>query len=156
MEKMYCLALAALSLLPAGCLASHTANAGDITGRRYDATFATADDDGFVCQRRIIAFLDGRIKGVAIHMRHRKRHQFRVGQHTRAAANRAPRRGVKGVQAIATKCWHAPCITARRAVQNTQYRQYTRQGAGVCVFRVGKAKGSELCGAKAQETRQAN
>lgn len=48
---------------------THAIGARDVAGGRDHAAFAAADDHGLVGKLRIVAFLDGRIEGVAIDVR---------------------------------------------------------------------------------------
>ena len=60
--------------------------AGDIAGRRHHAAMAAADDHRLLRQRRIVALLDRRIEGVAIHMRNRHAGDLGMAHHPRRAA----------------------------------------------------------------------
>src|SRR6185312_10951082 len=55
-----------------------TVGARDVTGSSNYAALAAADDDRLVGNRRIVAFLNGRVKGVAIDMRNRQPVEIRM------------------------------------------------------------------------------
>jgi len=61
-------------------------NACMITGSGYNAARPAADNDGFVREFRIIAFLDRRKKSIAINMRNRQAFKLRVGKGAPSAA----------------------------------------------------------------------
>ncbi len=83
-----------------------TANTRDIAGGRDHAAPSAADDQGFVGQFGVVAFLDTGVEGVAIHMRDGQVIEFRMRGHPRAAAGGAARSGIELGQAIAAKGRH--------------------------------------------------
>jgi hypothetical protein len=61
----------------------HTEGPCDIARGQHDAAPAPADDHRFVRQRRVVAFFDGCIKGVAVDMRDGERVDLGVPQDAR-------------------------------------------------------------------------
>ena len=83
---------------------AHAVGARDITGRRYHAAFAAADDDRLVSDVRVIALLHGGIERVAIDMGERQRCECPMPDEARRAAFRAAHRLRRGVrQTVAAK-----------------------------------------------------
>ena len=72
---------------------SHAGDAGDVAAGGNDAAGAAADDDGQVAEGGVVAFLDARVEGVAIHVGDGKLGQFGVGKQSRAPAGGAPAGG---------------------------------------------------------------
>ena len=92
----------------------HPLDPGDIAGGQHHPALAAADDHRLFGQLRIVTLFDRGIKGVAIHMRHRKRHQLGVVQHPRPTAGRAPGGRIERGQTIATERRHGPSIPVER------------------------------------------
>jgi len=80
--------------------------AGDVAGRRDDATLAAADDDGAGGEVRPVAFLDAGIESVAIDMGDRQREKLRVAHDVAAAAGGAGARCGKVGGAVAADRRH--------------------------------------------------
>jgi hypothetical protein len=70
---------------------AHAVEPRDVAAGEDDAALATADDYRLVGERRVVAFLDAGVKGVAIEMRDRERIELGVAeQASRAAGPAAP------------------------------------------------------------------
>jgi hypothetical protein len=69
-------------------IADFTRSAGDIAGGGDDAAFAAADDDRLGGKRRIVAFLDRGVEGVAIDMRDGQASRARHGAAIAASRRR--------------------------------------------------------------------
>ena len=69
----------------------HAVDARDVTGGRHDAAFAAADDDGLVADFGVVAFFDGCVKGIAVHVGDGQIEQFSVLQNARRGAVLAAR-----------------------------------------------------------------
>ena len=80
----------------------------DVAGGRDDAAAPAADDHGLVAQVGIVAFLDGGVECIAIHMRDGEIEEFRMRDDPRAAAGGAAAAGVEGRQAVAAEGGHSP------------------------------------------------
>src|SRR5581483_1123219 len=86
---------------------SHAVGPRHIAGGGDDAALAAADNHRFIGNRRVIAFLDGGVEGVAIDMRDGERPDLAVAQQARRATARAALRGVRYIsQAVAAEPAH--------------------------------------------------
>ena len=86
---------------------AHPEGARDIAGGGDDAAMAAADDDGLVAQRGIVALLDRRIEGVAVHMRDGEPGElWMAGKPRRAAGGAARARGRDIGKTVAAEAAH--------------------------------------------------
>ena len=68
---------------------AHAIGPRDVAGGRDDAALAAADDDGLVGQIGIVAFLDSRVKRIAVDMGERQRCQCVMANQARRSAGQA-------------------------------------------------------------------
>ena len=80
--------------------------AGDIAGGGDDAATAAADDDGLVFKLWIVAFFDGGVEGIAVHVGDGKGHEFGVKQDARGGAIGATGPRDRRGQAVTAKGAH--------------------------------------------------
>jgi hypothetical protein len=79
-------------------------DAGDVAGRGYHATLATANDHRPVLQRGVVALFNGRIKRIAVDMREMQPVEFRMtGEPWASAPVASPCLGALEGQAVAAK-----------------------------------------------------
>jgi hypothetical protein len=82
----------------------HPEGSGDVARRSHHAALAAADNDRLVGEFRIVALLNGCVKGVAIYVRKGERGQRAVARKTRGTAYAASaHRDVQVDEAIPAK-----------------------------------------------------
>src|SRR5579859_74703 len=88
---------------------THALNAGDVAAGRHDPALAPADDHGLVAKFWSVAFFDGCIKSVAVHVGYAKLRQLLMRYDPRrAACGAAPARRLALPKAVATEGQHQP------------------------------------------------
>src|SRR5262249_53926677 len=102
---------------------AHAERARDVAGGEHDAALAAADDHRLVGERRIVAFLDGGVEGVAIDVGDRQRVDLRMAQQPRRAAGGAAPGSLRHVAAaIAAEAGHrslARCAVAHGRLKHS-------------------------------------
>jgi hypothetical protein len=85
---------------------AHALDPGDVAGGGDHAAASAADDDGLVADLRIVAFFNGGVEGVAIHMCDGEIEKLCMPRHAWAAAGGAAGFKVEPCQAISAKRGH--------------------------------------------------
>ena len=85
---------------------SHALDAGEVAGGGDDAAAAAADDDGAVAEGGVVALLDAREEGVAIHVGDGEAVQLGVVESARRAAGGAAAAAFELGQAVTAEGWH--------------------------------------------------